>query len=72
MHPWGLGEILVIVLIVLIFWGPKRIGGLGKGLGEGIRNFREGMQHGSRPPEADRRNGELPPPPPPADPPRQT
>jgi TatA/E family protein of Tat protein translocase len=39
-----LGDILFICLIVLLLWGPARIGGLGKGIGEGIRNFRKGLR----------------------------
>jgi sec-independent protein translocase protein TatA len=39
-----LGDILVICLLVLLFWGPSRLSGLGKGIGEGIRNFRKGLR----------------------------
>jgi sec-independent protein translocase protein TatA len=44
MHPVSIGEILLIILIVLVFWGPGRIGGLGKGLGLGIRNFKDSFK----------------------------
>ncbi len=39
----GLGgwEILLIVLVVLIFFGAKRIPELAKGLGKGIREFKD-------------------------------
>ena len=45
----GLGttEIIVILLIVLIIFGGSRIPQLGKGLGEGLRNFREAMRGGA-------------------------
>jgi TatA/E family protein of Tat protein translocase len=39
-----LGDILVICLIVLLFWGPSRLSGLGKGITEGIRNFKKGLR----------------------------
>lgn len=39
--PW---QIVLIVAIVLIFFGPKRIPGLGKSLGEAIRGFRKGVK----------------------------
>jgi len=39
-----LGDILVICLLVLLFWGPSRLAGLGKGIGEGIRNFKKGLR----------------------------
>lgn len=39
----GLPELLVIVAIALLIFGPKKLGELGKGLGEGIRNFKSSM-----------------------------
>jgi sec-independent protein translocase protein TatA len=43
----GLPELLVIVFIALLIFGPKKLGELGKGLGEGIRNFKSSMSEGS-------------------------
>lgn len=34
---------LIVLLVVLLVFGPKRLASLGKGLGEGIRSFREGL-----------------------------
>ncbi|HEX7668308.1 MAG TPA: twin-arginine translocase TatA/TatE family subunit [Polyangiaceae bacterium] len=34
---------LVVLVIVLLVFGPKRLASLGKGMGEGIRSFREGL-----------------------------
>jgi len=43
----GLPELLVIVFIALLIFGPKKLGELGKGLGEGIRNFKASMSEGN-------------------------
>lgn len=40
----GASEILVIALIVLLFFGGKKIPELMKGLGKGMRSFKEGMK----------------------------
>lgn len=40
LHGW---EWLVILLVVLLLFGAKRIPELGKGLGKGIRSFKEGL-----------------------------
>ena len=37
-------QILIVLLIVLFIFGPKRIPGLGKSLGEAIRDFRKGLK----------------------------
>lgn len=39
----GTGEILLIALVVLLFWGGKRIPELMKGLGKGVKSFKQGM-----------------------------
>ncbi len=36
-------HLLVILVIVLLIFGPKKLGDLGKGLGEGIRNFKSSI-----------------------------
>ncbi|HET7185280.1 MAG: twin-arginine translocase TatA/TatE family subunit [Terriglobales bacterium] len=47
----GLPEILVILAIALLIFGPGRLSELGKGLGEGIRNFRSSVKEGDQPTE---------------------
>jgi sec-independent protein translocase protein TatA len=42
----GLGELLVLLLIIVVLFGSSKIPQLGKGLGEGIRNFRKGLRGG--------------------------
>lgn len=39
----GTQEIILIILIVLLFFGGKKIPELMKGIGKGVRSFKEGM-----------------------------
>lgn len=39
----GMSEILLIALVVLLFFGGKKIPELMKGLGKGVKSFKEGM-----------------------------
>lgn len=39
----GFQEILLIALVVLLFFGGKKIPELMKGLGKGVRSFKDGM-----------------------------
>ena len=49
----GFSEILVILVVALLLFGAGRIADIGKGLGEGIKNFKKGL----------REEDETPPPP---------
>jgi sec-independent protein translocase protein TatA len=40
----GLTEILFIVAIALLLFGPSKFASLGKSLGEGIRNFKSAVK----------------------------
>ena len=40
----GGGELLLIALIALLVFGAGRLSDIGKGLGEGIKNFKKGMK----------------------------
>ena len=40
---FGTGELLVIGLVVLLFFGGKKIPELMRGLGKGVRSFKSGM-----------------------------
>ena len=42
----GLPELLVILVIVVLIFGAGKIPQLGKGLGEGIKNFKDSMRDG--------------------------
>jgi sec-independent protein translocase protein TatA len=40
----GLPEILLIALVALLLFGAGRIADIGKGLGQGIKNFKQGLK----------------------------
>ena len=50
----GLQEIIFLVLIVLLFFGGKKIPELMKGIGKGVRSFKEGMNGIEDPAPADK------------------
>jgi sec-independent protein translocase protein TatA len=41
-------HLLVILFIALLFFGPSKLAGLGRGMGEGIRGFKDALQQGSQ------------------------
>lgn len=42
--PIGVPELLVILLILLLLFGASKLPQIGRGLGEGIRNFKKGIK----------------------------
>ncbi len=44
----GVGELLLIVLLLVLLFGAKRIPQIARGLGEGIRNFKSGVKDPDR------------------------
>jgi sec-independent protein translocase protein TatA len=40
----GIWELVVIALIAILLFGAGRIADIGKGLGEGIKNFKKGIK----------------------------
>jgi sec-independent protein translocase protein TatA len=51
-------HLLVILFIALMVFGPKKLPELGKGLGDGIRSFKDSMKDAK--PEADGKSSEQP------------
>jgi sec-independent protein translocase protein TatA len=43
--PWKDG--LIVLVIVLLFFGPKRLPALSRSIGESIKEFKGGIGHGS-------------------------
>ena len=56
----GFGEILVILALALLFFGPSKLPQLGSSLGEAIRGFKKGVSGH----EDEEQQNKLPPPPP--------
>jgi sec-independent protein translocase protein TatA len=44
MFGFGFPELVLILIIVVLIFGTSRIPELGRGLGEGIRNFRKSVK----------------------------
>jgi sec-independent protein translocase protein TatA len=51
LQPWHL---VVILVVALLIFGPSKLPGLGKGLGEGIKGFKEGIKGIGGPDEAEK------------------
>ena len=47
----GMGELLIILVIVVLIFGVNKIPQLGKGLGEGIKNFKSAIRAAQEEPE---------------------
>ncbi len=43
MFNFGTGEIIVIVLVILLLFGGRKIPELMRGLGKGVKSFKQGM-----------------------------
>lgn len=39
----GAGEVIIVALVILLIFGGKKIPELMKGLGKGVKSFKEGM-----------------------------
>ena len=42
----GLPEVIVIVLIIIMIFGANRLPEIGRGIGKGIRNFKDSTREG--------------------------
>jgi sec-independent protein translocase protein TatA len=48
-----LADAVIVLVIVLLFVGPKKLPALGKGLGHGMREFKDGITGQSKPDHED-------------------
>jgi len=46
-------HLILILAVAALFFGPSKLPELGKGLAEGIRGFREGLENRPEPPQID-------------------
>jgi sec-independent protein translocase protein TatA len=60
LRDFGLPELLIILVIIVILFGPGRIGKVAGELGKGIRSFRDGITGK----EGEKKADEIPPEPP--------
>jgi sec-independent protein translocase protein TatA len=47
MFGLGTSELIIILILVLIIFGAGKLPNVGKSLGEGLRNFKDGMKDGN-------------------------
>jgi len=60
MGSFSIAHWLIVLVVLLLLFGPKKISELGKGLGQGIKNFKTGLAEDDAPPDASKKNqGEL-------------
>jgi sec-independent protein translocase protein TatA len=52
----GVPELLILLVIALLFFGPGKLADFGKGLGEGIRNFKNSVKEGEQEAEKKQQN----------------
>ena len=48
-------DLIIVLVIVLLIFGPKRLPGLGRQLGQGMREFKDGITGHSKDEEAESR-----------------
>lgn len=56
MPSLGVTELIVILLIVVVLFGASRLPQIGKGLGEGIKNFKKGLKGDEAPDQLEEKN----------------
>jgi len=56
MGEFSIWHWLVVLGIALLLFGPSKLADLGKGLGEGIRNFKSAMKDGEEQKDAEKKS----------------
>ena len=64
--PFGIGiwELLILLLVLLLVFGPKRLPEIGRSLGRGMREFKDSVTGNHEKAELPPRSGDESPPPP--------
>jgi sec-independent protein translocase protein TatA len=57
MPSLGVPELMIIFLIIIVLFGASRIPQIGRGLGEGIRNFKKGIKEAEEPEQIPEKTG---------------
>lgn len=52
---FGIGEILLVLALVVFFFGARRIPEIARGVGEGIRNFKQSLDSGKQEDDQERK-----------------
>jgi len=60
--PLSWWELAILLLLLLLIFGPKRLPEMGRSLGRGIREFKESITSSGKDDEPDEAPAELPPP----------
>ncbi len=59
LQPW---HVVVLLIVAFLLFGAKRLPELGKGIGEGLKGFREGIRGITDPPATTQNAQQTPPP----------
>jgi sec-independent protein translocase protein TatA len=58
MFGLGMQELLIILVIALVIFGPSKLPQIGSGLGKAIRDFKKGLSSSEEPDAADKEEKE--------------
>lgn len=56
MPSLGMSELVIIFLIIIVLFGASRLPQIGRGMGEGIRNFKKGLKTDDGPERLEEKN----------------
>jgi sec-independent protein translocase protein TatA len=48
----GIPELIIILMIIILIFGANRLPDIGRGIGKGIKNFKEASRNGQNDPKA--------------------